>query len=416
MSRLSRRELLSGSAGVAGGAVAVGLGLAAAAPAGTSPSAGSRTRTAPDAAVDDRIRDGQAQAAVEPFHGHHQSGIATPAQAHASFLGLDLRPGTDRSALVRMLTVLTDDATRLTQGRPALGDTEPELAEQPARLTVTFGMAPRVFDVAGVAGRRPQAVQELPEFRTDALRPEWGQSDLLLQVCTDSPVTLAHTVRMLVKDARSFATVRWAQRGFTSPGATDTGTARNLMGQVDGTVNPVPGTAEFAGAVWAAGGGTQWFTGGTVLVLRRIMMDLEAWDAFERPGKEQVIGRRLDTGAPLTGTAERDEPDLDAVDASGFPVIEPNAHIRLARARPGEMMLRRPYSYDEGMDAQGRPDAGLLFAAYQADPARAFVPVQARLAEADLFNRWITHIGSAVYAIPPGVAEGEYWAQPLLEG
>ena len=34
----------------------------------------------------------------------------------------------------------------------------------------------------------------------------------------------------------------------------------------------------------------------------------------------------------------------------------------------------------------------------------------------DLLNTWITHIGSAVYAIAPGVDEGHYLGQTLLEG
>ena len=53
-----------------------------------------------------------------------------------------------------MLRLLTDDARRLTQGRPALADTEPELADCPARLTVTFGFGPGLF-AAAEGGRRP---------------------------------------------------------------------------------------------------------------------------------------------------------------------------------------------------------------------------------------------------------------------
>ena len=49
---------------------------------------------------------------------------------------------------------------------------------------------------------------------------------------------------------------------------------------------------------------------------------------------------------------------------------------------------------------------GLIFASYQADLAAQFLPIQARLAEFDLLNFWTTPIGSAVFAIPPGCAEG----------
>ena len=57
---------------------------------------------------------------------------------------------------------------------------------------------------------------------------------------------------------------------------------------------------------------------------------------------------------------------------------------------------------------------GLLFAAFQADPVRQFVPMQQRLAAGDLLNFWTTPIGSAVFAILPGPAEGEILGQALV--
>ncbi len=82
-------------------------------------------------------------AGVEPFHGPHQAGIATPPQAHAVFVGLDLLPGIDREALGRLMQLLTDDARRLTQGRPALADTEPELAHVPGPADRHVRLRPR---------------------------------------------------------------------------------------------------------------------------------------------------------------------------------------------------------------------------------------------------------------------------------
>ena len=72
---------------------------------------------------------------------------------------------TDRAALTRMMRVLTDDAARLTQGVPALADTEPELALEPARLTVTFGFGPRFVERAG--GQVPGWLAPLPAFQID---------------------------------------------------------------------------------------------------------------------------------------------------------------------------------------------------------------------------------------------------------
>jgi dye decolorizing peroxidase len=49
-----------------------------------------------------------------------------------------------------------------------------------------------------------------------------------------------------------------------------------------------------------------------------------------------------------------------------------------------------------------------------ADVDRQFVPVQRRLAELDLLNTWATPIGSAVFAILPGCAEGKILGASLL--
>src|SRR5690606_32504671 len=180
-----------------------------------------------------------------PFHGVHQAGLDTEPQAHAVFIALDLLPEVDRDGVGRLMRILSDDASRLTQGLPPLADTEPELAVTPARLTVTFGFGPTL--VSRVGGQAPGWLVPLPAFGIDRLRPEFSDGDLLLQVAADDQVTVAHAVRMLLKDARSFARVRWSQRGFRrAHGSERSGTTmRNLFGQVDGTSNPVPGTPEF---------------------------------------------------------------------------------------------------------------------------------------------------------------------------
>lgn len=401
--RLTRRGLLSAGA-AATGALAV-RALAAPAPA--------HATTAPAHAATSATPLGTG---TEPFHGPHQAGIATIPQAHAVFVGLDLRKGVDREAIGRMMRLLTDDARRLTEGRPALADTEPELAALPARLTVTFGFGPGLFTAAGVVDRRPRQIERLPGFSVDRLRERWSEGDLLVQICADDPLTVAHALRMIVKDARAFARVRWTQHGFRrAAGAQAPGqTQRNVMGQLDGTANPVPGTPDFDRAVWV-GEGPEWLHGGTTLVLRRIRAEMETWDAADRVAKEFTVGRRLDTGAPLTGTREHDEPDFTRLNTLGFPVISEYAHIRRAHtADPALRIFRRVYNYDEALTSGGHADSGLVFASYQADITRQFLPVQKRLAEADLLNTWTVPIGSAVFAIPPGCDPGGWIGEGLL--
>lgn len=351
-------------------------------------------------------------AEVVPFHGAHQAGIDTDAQAHATFIGIDLHADVVRDGLRRMMRILTDDAARLTQGIPALADSEPELAHAPARLTITFGFGPGFVTRAG--GPRPTWLGPLPPFAIDRLQPEFSDGDLLLQVASDDPLTVAHATRMLLKDTRSFGTVRWTQHGFRhahgtfAPGTT----MRNLFGQVDGTTNPTPGTTDFDTVVWATSG---WLTDGTSAVIRRTHMNLDKWDRLDRPGREQSVGRTLSNGAPLTGNNERDEPDFAATTAIGFPVIPEFSHIRRARSdNPIERIFRRGYNYDHSPPDGQISDSGLIFVSFQADVDTQFTPIQQRLAELDLLNEWTTPIGSAVFAIPPGCDQGGYIGDTLL--
>ncbi len=146
-----------------------------------------------------------------------------------------------------------------------------------------------------------------------------------------------------------------------------------------------------------------WLRDSTTLVLRRIRMDLEGWDLLGRAERELVVGRRLDTGAPLTGTSRTRRAGLRRPARQ-----RAHRHPRLRAPDPGPRRRRQPedpappYNYDGAPAADGTADSGLIFASYQADIARQFLPIQQRLAEADLLNEWTVPIGSAVFAIPPG--------------
>lgn len=300
--------------------------------------------------------------------------------------------------------------------RPAsLGDTEPEIAEVPARLSITLGLGRSLFEKTGRSDQIPAYVAPIPGFSTDQLQDTWSDTDFLIQIGSDDPLTLAHAQRMLVKDLSTLTTVEWVQAGFRSPTPANEGgrASRNMMGQVDGTVNPLPGTTQFDGVVWADGD-PAWAAGGTVVVIRRIRMLLDEWDRMDMGAKELVIGRTLDTGAPLGGSNETDDVRFDVLDENGLPVIPSNAHVRVAHAETDEeMILRRPYTYDVGF-VDGVQEVGLIFAAYTADPRKSFIPMQERIAQMDAFNRWNVTIGSSSYFIPPGCGEGDYLCSGLF--
>ena len=407
---VSRRGLLTASGaaivGVAGGVVlgrttATGADSASAAPtarpriSGGNPAGWSSQQT-----ID--------------FHGIHQAGVDTPEQTYATFLGLNLLAASAQDA-DSVLRIVSDDASRLMAGRPALGDTEPEIAEVPARLSITLGLGRSLFDKTGRSDQIPGYFAEIPAFSTDQFEGNWSDTDFLIQIGSDDPLTLAHAQRMVVKDLSTLASVAWVQAGFRSPTPANEGgrASRNMMGQVDGTVNPLPRTPQFDAVVWTKGD-PAWAAGGTVVVIRRIRMLLDEWDRMDNGAKEIVIGRTLDTGAPLGGTSETDEVRFDVLDENGLPVIPSNAHMRVAHAETEEeMILRRPYTYDVGF-VDGVQDVGLIFAAYTADPRKSFIPMQERIAELDAFNRWNTTIGSSSYFIPPGCAEGDYLASGIF--
>jgi dye decolorizing peroxidase len=398
----SRRSVLGIGATLVGGA---GVGLVG------YEVAGLRQRDdAPSATTEAADTDRWAKQAI-PFHGTHQSGITTAPQAHATFIALNLLPGAGKEDLRRLLRMWSDDANRLQSGTATLADPQPDIAGPPSRLTITVGLGIGALRAAGLADQAPAWLGPLPAYSVDRLQPAWSDGDVVAQVCAEDPIVLAHAVRALLIDATGIAALHWQQKGFRRP-VTSTTAMRNLMGQVDGTVQPAD--TEYDQVVWIAEEGPAWLRGGSALVLRRIRMDLDTWDRLDPAAKESAIGRRLGSGAPLTGTVVTDTPDLEAT-VNGLHVIPDFAHVRHAKAlTTGEKILRRPYNYDETPLGSSTSEAGLLFAAYQRNPREQFAVLQQRMDGKDLLNVWTTPIGSAVFAMLPGVAEGEYLGRSLL--
>jgi dye decolorizing peroxidase len=346
-----------------------------------------------------------------------QAGIVAPPrpQAHAWVAAFDLEPAVPNDALRDLLRRLSDTADRLTAGEP-VGATDDAVVAglSPAALTVTVGFGPSLFGKAGIpATARPDALQPLPAFAGERLDPTRSDGDLGVIVAADDPIVVAHAARVLRRLATGTARLRWQQSGFNAARGTgsEVATGRNLMGQIDGTHNPRPSDPDFAAKIFVAPDAPAWLRGGSYLVVRRIRMLLDSWDALAPAEQERVIGRRRDDGAPLTGGDERTPPDLGARAPDGSLIIPDDAHMRLAApaANEGAAMLRRGYSFVDG-DA-----SGLLFLAWQADPRRGFIPVQQRLVDGDALGRFIRHETSALFAMPTGVAPGSYVGQALLE-
>jgi deferrochelatase/peroxidase EfeB len=378
---------------------------------------------------------------TEPFWGLHQGGIATPAQKHTYFAAFDLNTS-DRGDVVGLLRRWAAAAARLTDGQTAEplssdpsqpgADSADAYGLSPARLTVTFGFGPGLFVKNGIdrfnlSAHRPIALVDLPTFNGDQLLDAHTGGDLSIQACADDPQVAFHAVRQIARLAYGAADIRWAQTGFlpnTPPGQTP----RNLMGFKDGTQNlSSKSEAELNDYVWVGKEGSSWMRGGSYLVVRRIRVALEHWDRMPVSFQEQTFGRHKYSGAPLGGRSEFESMNLDASDGDGNPIIAQNAHARLAAAatNDGSQILRRPYSYNDGLafTAERWPpwrqgmeyDAGLLFFAYQKDPRTGFIKIFDVMSKIDMLNQFATHVGGGLFACPPGAQKGEYIGQSLFE-
>ncbi|MER5716644.1 iron uptake transporter deferrochelatase/peroxidase subunit [Streptomyces sp. NPDC002132] len=402
---LTRRKLL-GTAG------ATGLVLGAA--GGAAGYAAAPAQAAPLSSI------GSEQAL---FHVKHQPGITQGLQARGHLVAFDLTAGAGRKEAAALMRRWSQTAQRLMAGEAAPhDDTDVARDAGPSSLTITFGFGHSFFTRTGLEKQRPVSLDPLPAFSSDQLDRSRSDGDLWVQIGANDALVAFHALRAIQKDAGSAARVRWQMNGFNrTPGATaHPMTARNLMGQMDGTRNPKPAEPDFEKRIFVPASGSNdpaWMAHGSYAVVRRIRMLLDDWEKLSVPAQEQVIGRRKADGAPLTGGSETTEMDLEKTDANGDLVVPLNAHARITRPdqNGGAAMLRRPFSYHDGIDRDGTPDAGLLFVCWQADPLRGFVTVQRKLDRGDALSKYIRHESSGLFAVPGGAAEGEYVGQRLLE-
>ena len=77
-------------------------------------------------------------------------------------------------------------------------------------------------------------------------------------------------------------------------------------------------------------------------------------------------------------------------------------------------MLRRGYNFTDGSDNLGRLDAGLFFIAFVRNPDQHYIPMQLQLSSKDGLMDYLQHTGSGLWAVPPGVRDGQYVGQPLF--
>ncbi|RFU61063.1 iron uptake transporter deferrochelatase/peroxidase subunit [Peribacillus glennii] len=382
---------------------------------------------------DTKITKGETMKDKIPFYGKHQAGIATEAQHHIYFASLNLTVD-NRKELIQLFRDWTEASAAMTEGK-AVGDhagnpflppkdTGEAAGLAASNLTITFGVGPGLFekdgnDRFGLRNKKPKELKELPKFPLDSLEEKWSGGDICIQACADDLQVAFHAVRNLVRIARGKAVMHWTQSGFQRTKQADTKkeTPRNLFGFKDGTVNPNTNNGkEMDQQVWVqSGDGPGWLAGGTYMVVRRIQMFIEVWDRTALREQENTFGRHRDSGAPIGQKNEFDSPDYNKKDANGQLAIPIDSHMRLANGDGSQQILRRAYSYADGMDPEtGSFDAGLLFICFQRNPEKQFIPMQHRLAKMDKLNEYTVHKGSAIFACLPGTKKGGYIGETLF--
>ena len=226
----------------------------------------------------------------------------------------------------------------------------------------------RPLRARGQAARRSSSA--MPPFAGETSTPSQTHGDVLLQICASQRDTVVHALRELMRTTRG--ALSCAGRSTASPGA-PRADAEGLAAQ------PVrvprrhrqPGHRDDPGSmrrlVWDA-------QGGSYQVVRLIRMHVEFWDRVGLREQENMIGRAARHGAPLGGDDEFQDPRYD-LDPKGDadPARRPHPPRQPAHAATDDQrFLRRPYNYHRGFDSAGSLDQGMLFMAYNQDPARQF--------------------------------------------
>ncbi|MCW2782424.1 MAG: iron-dependent peroxidase [Marmoricola sp.] len=392
---IDRRSVLRGTAAAVGGAALVGATSAGSRPSSTT----QETSSTQDI----------------PFHGEHQSGILNARQAAAAFVAFDLTT-TGKQDVIDLMRSLTDRARILTTGGrpPDLGISAPPSDSGVLGpvvpgdgLSITLGMGASAFEGHGITKARPTRLRTMETFPDDNLDRSRCDGDLVLQLCADNRDTVIHALRDLARHTRGGMQVRWRVDGFAGP-PRPSGAPRNLMGFKDGTANPKPSEADKL--IWSGADEPAWAAGGSYQVVRVIRMLVEFWDRVTIAEQERMIGRRRDTGAPLSGNRETDTPAYGNDPLGSTTPLD--AHIRMANPRTPQTdesrLLRRGYNYDAGVDSNGNLDMGLVFACYQQDLDRQFVAVQHRLAGEPLTD-YISPVGGGFFYALPGVTDNSDW-------
>ncbi|WP_189413696.1 MULTISPECIES: Dyp-type peroxidase [unclassified Mesorhizobium] len=226
------------------------------------------------------------------------------------------------------------------------------------RVTVTVGFGATLFTtIAGddrfnLAARRPASLKVMPQIDgDDGFRPRDHATDLVILVSSDDYYVNEYIFgRLYYGGVHPGIRVRSVERGYARPDS------REPSGFEDGITNPrdASGPSSMHDFVYirAEDGEPEWCIGGTYLAYRKIRRRMKHF--FELPAQDQeaVFGVDKKTGVRL-------EPHQAHAHAAKINPRRPNHRDLFDMDDLERRFLRRPYFFDDGLDADGEELRGL---------------------------------------------------------
>ncbi|MGY1579048.1 Dyp-type peroxidase [Streptomyces sp. MN13] len=257
------------------------------------------------------------------FRGRPQPVLGPPGGA-AVFLVVTVDPGGETAA--------RETLAELAGWQRAFAFPHPD-----AGLTCVAGVGAEAWDrLYGTP--RPAALHPFRELAGPRHHAVSTPGDLLFHIRATRPDVCFALTAEIMKGLRGAATVQDEVHAFAYYDA------RNLLGFIDGTENPVgPDAAETA----LVGDEDPEFRGGSYAVVQKYLHDVAAWEELTTEEQERVVGRAKSTGLELDAPGSHKEVNT---------VLGPDGgEQRILRAA---MPFGRP----------GRGEFGTYFIAYARDP------------------------------------------------
>ena len=260
------------------------------------------------------------------------------------------------------------------------------------------------------------------QFPNDALDPDLCHGDLALQFCANTPDTIIHALRDIVKNMPEFLVLRWMQDGNVPAGGAQSRRHAAERAQLPRLPRrhrpiPIPPTRPLMDRiVWvgAGKGEPDWATGGTYQAVRIIRNFVERWDRTPLESRSRSSGARRRAARRSTAPREHDVPDY-AADPDGK-MTPLDAHIRLANPRTaderGESHPAPAVQLFERRDEE-RPDrpGPAVHRLSRRTSRRASSPCRTG-SNGEPLEEYIKPVGGGFFFVLPGVPERERLSRP----